>query len=306
MENHNLVQSSNSTGIQAFEPMQPIREQKESEWQIAASLVAKWIELERVVVKAQDIQGREQSTEEVSLMMSMMRKYATLTPRQIGDAMRNAAKDCQSDFANNRRLFPKMYLEDIEHSVQKMVLEILKNKPEPLELPQNTGGNAFFGEPIEAIHREWPNIAKHTLLMRKNTAMASNWRYRFWHTSNADEKAAAMQMIAEMVEILKNRPDWDESKMRDRELKIFKVEYYEAFPDWPNVVDGMLSTRNPDEINRIRTETQTKITRQLRAGSTNIPPITAIPSIHECARCAVFDAYFEHWKEFEIEETHEN
>lgn len=281
MENQNqsLQRSSNSTNIQAFEPSKPVKDQLDNSEAIAAVLVAKWIELERIILKAPEIEGRTDSEEEIKMMAAMMKRYGTFTPKEIGDAMRKAAEARQRDYSMNGG-YPKMYLYDIEHELQKMGMERLKSKPEPLTLAQNTGGNQFWGEPSEALAREWPRIVRQTRLVRQT--IHQTMRDRFWYGGSAEQRECAVKMLRQMVQEMMDAGKWDLVQNQWEALAIWQAEFCREFPTYGGMVDGMKCPICPIQVGEIRQ----KLSRiAITQGE--------FPDIDDARYCAVFDAY---WK----------
>lgn len=282
MENLTPKLSSNSTPIQVFEPEKAITTQIQSKTAIATVLVGKWIELERVILKAPEIHGRLQSGEEVALMEKMMMRYATLTPKEIGDAMRSAAEEAQKAFAANSRAFPKLYLADIEEKCQERSAQKVREaeQKEALQLPKNVGGNIFWGEPSEALAREWPKIAEQTRMMR-NT-ISPKMRDRFWFGGSYEQKEAAVKVLRQMILEMNNAGKWDLSGHHDAAKAIFANEFYAHYPQFANMTDGMKRPLCPIEVADIKARLQRVV-----------PDLSSFPDIEDCKYCAVFDSY---WK----------
>jgi len=289
-----LVKSSKSTQTLAFDAQSPIVDQKETHWQIAASLVAKWWEVERIILKAPDIAGREQSTEEVSLMLAMMRKYATLTPRQIGDAIRKAADIAQAECAANSRLFPKLYLADIEHEIQEMILKAAKAKPEVLQLEANTGGNSFWGEPSEALAREWPAIVAHTELMRGKIENGKTIRYMFWKMGDEVSRQASLSMLRQMVQEMHDAGNWDLSQNQWEALAIWQSWFCELYQNYGHFTEGMSKPISDSEVEAIKLKLAGKLAYATKSPSA--PTLVHFPLAADARSCAVFDAYWKFWE----------
>lgn len=287
MENLTLRQSSNSTSIQTFEPETSITSQIQSKTAIAAALVGKWIELERVILKAPEIHGRLQSEEEVKIMEKMMMRYASLTPKEIGDAMRAAAEEAQKGFAANSRAFPRLYLADIEDECQKAAARKIRaaEQKEALQLPKNTGGNVFWGKPSEALQREWPKIVEQTKTLRQTINMPTA-RDRFWYGGSPEQRDAARQMLRQMVIEMNAAGKWDLKRNQSDALKIFQLEFCQAFPMFGGMIDGMDCPLSLIQVIDIEKRLQ-RLT----------PDTRDFPDIDDCKFCAVFDAYWTFWHE---------
>jgi hypothetical protein len=286
-ENQNLIpkKPSSSTEIAEFEAIKPVLEQREQSGTIAATLVLKWIELERIILKAPEIGGRIESDEEIRLMEKMILRYATFTPKEIGDAMRRAAEDRQRDYAQNGG-YPKMYMADIEHELQKMGIERLKQKPETPQLAANTGGNAFWGDPSEALKREWPKIVRQTRVVR---AINPKLRDRFWYGGSPEQRDSAVKMLRQMVIEMNDAGKWDLRQNQWETLAIFNSEFSSAFPAHLDLLDGLSCPIDPIQVDDRR---KTLIRRSMN--------VDAFPDIDDCKYCAVFDAYWKFTKADEM------
>lgn len=283
MENPTLPESSRQIAAQVYNPELPLLAQLPSRNTIAVRLVALWIELERIVVKAPEIDGRTSSEEEIKLMEAMISRYATLTPKEIGDSMRRAAKKAQEAAAAGQ--FPRLYLEDIEREVQKTVKEREKQDAakEVLQLPANTGGNVFWGEPSEALAREWPGIAERTKLMRK-TLGVPDWRERFWYGGGKDQELAAEKVLREMMYEMHRAGKWDRRQHDWEALAIWQKEFREAYPQHLDLIEGMKCP-----LDYLETEEIKKRLLRRNAQSANGADF---PQHFDALFSATFDLYF--------------
>lgn len=286
--------SYGTTAAVVYDHHKPLLEQKEAFEQVSIDLWGIWIENERIILKAPEIAGRTESVEELERVKAMMLRHQDFTPKQFAQAVRIAADHKVKELATNGG-FPRLYYPDIEEALLEIGKKVVANRKEPLQLPTNTGGNQFFGEPSEALDREWPHIVTQTMTMRRMLGIA-DWRYRFWHGSNPDERKAAQQMLLEMVGRLKTKwPEWSQEKALELEKAIFKQEYWTSYPDWKGVVDGMGSTRDNAELDRIWEETTKRITQAYRAKQAQVPSIDLFPKVTDCSSCAIFDMYLAYW-----------
>lgn len=298
MENKNpqRLPSYDTTDAVVYDHHKPILEQKEAFDQVAVDLWGIWIENERIILKAPEIAGRTESAEELERVKAMMLRHQDFTPKQFAQAVRIAADRKVKEIATNGG-FPRLYYPDIEEALLEVGKKVVASRKEPLQLPPNTGGNVFWGEPSEALTREWPRIVEQTMNMRRMLCVP-DWRYRFWHCSNKEEKASAQQILLEMVSRLKAKwPEWSQQKALDLEKAIFKQEYWMAYPDWKGVVDGMGSTRDSAELDRLWDETSKRITQAYKANQSQIPSIDLFPKVYDCSNCAIFDMYLSYWQD---------
>lgn len=279
-ENPTLPESSRQTEVQVYSPELPLLAQLPSRNTIAVRLVALWIELERIVVKAPEIDGRTSSEEEIKLMEAMISRYATLTPKEIGDSMRRAAKKAQEAAAAGQ--FPRLYLEDIEREVQKTVKEREKQDAakEVLQLPANTGGNVFWGEPSEALAREWPNIVRNTKSIRE-TLNRNYLRDRFWYGGNKEQQAAAKQMLIQMVHDMTSAGFCTIDDLKKEAVGVFSSEFARAFTQHLDLVEHLACPLDFLQIDEIK-----------KRLSRRVADVSEFPDIDDCKYSATFDLYF--------------
>ena len=258
---------------------------------MAVALVAKWIELERLILKAPDIAGRTESGEEIRLMEKTMMRYATLTPPEMGDAIRKAAESRQRDYAANGG-FPKLYIYDIESEFQQATTEKAnrKNQAEALALPSNVGGNDFWGEPSEALAREWPRIVEMTKSVRQ-TLGVKNWRSRFWLIGNHDQRAAAINVLREMNHELHAAGKFDLRQQQWEAMAIWQGEFRAAYPQHIDLIfdtSGKSRLKCPLDHLEIE-EVRAKLQRRNAQGENK----AEFPERMDAIYSATFDAY---WK----------
>jgi len=295
-ENQSLQLSESSRPVRelVFDAEKKIGDQPQNIEDIAYGIVSKWIEIERIVLKAPEIRGRESSREEVDLVLKMMAHRPQFTPRRFGDAIRRAA-----DESMKRGDFPRLLKTDIEEELVKMGIEDTENegKVSVLMLEANTGGNRFFGEPTEALAREWPLIYDYTKGMRDMLTKATDWRDRFWLGGSSDQQAAAVQVLREMVVEMHNAGQWDLKKNQWEAVLIFQKEYRDRF-DHPNDIgemDDLLCPLDADQIAEKKAKVVHRLTYRIKK-DVGYPTANDFPDLEDAKKCAVFDAYWKFWE----------
>lgn len=282
MEHQLPSKSSDSTTKTVYKPTVPLKDQWETKGAVALALVTKWVELERIVLKAPEIPGRLESQEEILLMQSLISRYGTLTPKNFADAMRIAADKRQAALGESGG-FPKMYLVDIEHEIQEFIKNDSKRKEaeERLQIPANVGGNCFFGEPSDALASEWPKIVEQTKLLRSlgNGKFA---RSRFWYGGSRQQQEDAVKVLRQMVQEMNDAGKWDLSQHQYDVLAVFSSEFFTHYPSFAGMTDGMKRPICPIQVGEIRQRLQRLA-----------PDLSNFPDIDDCKYSAVFDSY---WK----------
>jgi len=234
------------------------------------------------------------STEELGLITRLMRQYGTITPAEFAECIRLAAIQKQKELAAKLQTFPTLYGADFEDEIQQLTLRKMKANADVLSLPANTGGNQFFGEPSEALAREWPRIKAQTELLRKT--INAKMRDRFWYGGAQAQRDAARAMLGQMVHDMKQAGQWDQRQHEWEMLAIFQSEYRNAYTGWERLIEqGMEPPLTAAVVAELRRRTELKISQTVANGGTP-PSIELFPDPLDCTFCAIFDRYWKFWE----------
>lgn len=254
--------------------------QKDREEAITAYLLGVWVTSRLEIMQMQPSLVPTASVEELGLLRRLMRQYGTTTPSEFAECIRLAAIDKQRDLSQGLARFPTLYEADIGEKIQKLTLEKLKKADQTPQLPQNTGGNAFCGEPSEALAREWPKIMEQTKIVRGT--IHPGMRDRFWYGGSLEQRQSAVAMLRQMVFEMNEVGKWDLRQNQWEALVIFQHEFCQSFPTFGAMIEGMKCPICPIQVAEIKS----KLSR--------IALSTAdFPDIDDCKYSSVFDAY---WK----------
>jgi len=228
------------------------------------------------------------SEEEHGLIVRLIRQYGTITAAEFAECIRLAAIDKAKDLAAGQMRFPTLYFADFEEQIQKLTLKKLKENENTLQLPANTGGNAFWGEPAEALAREWPKIAKQTKAVQQ---ISPSLRDRFWLGGSEDQRAAAVGMLRQMVMEMRDADKWDQKQVDWSALAIFQAEYRLVFPRFDRLIEAQMECpMKANEVNELRDRTRWKIQQVTEVGG-ECGKLTDFPDAQDCTFCAIMDAY---------------
>ena len=268
--------------------------QKNSETNIAQYLLGIWVVVRIEILQMSPSIVPTASQEELGIMTRLMRQYGTITPSEFAECIRQAAFTKQRELAQKLQSFPTLYAADFEHEIQSLTLSKMKAKSEALSLPANTGGNQFFGEPADALAREWPKIKAQTELLRKT--INANMRDRFWYGGSKAQRDSARAMLGQMVNEMKVAGQWDQRQHEWEMLAIFQSEYRNAYNGWERLIDnGMEPPLSVVVVAELRRRTELKISQTITNGGTP-PSIEMFPDPLDCTFCAIFDAYWKFWE----------
>jgi len=265
--------------------------QKDRESIVAQYLLSIWVIVRIEILQMQPSIVPTASQEELGVILRLMRQYGTITPAEFAECIRAAAFTKQRELAQKLQMFPTLYAADFEHEIQELTLKRMKTQADVLTLPANTGGNQFFGEPSEALAREWPKIKAQTELLRKT--INAKMRDRFWYGGSQAQRDAARAMLGQMVHDMKAAQIWDQRQHEWEMLAIFQAEYRANFQGWERLIDqGIEPPLTAPVVAELRRRTELKISQTVANGGTP-PSIELFPDPLDCTFCAIFDAY---WK----------
>jgi hypothetical protein len=274
--------------IQAYERFTPIVDQKDARETITTALLAVWVNA-RIEIMQMDVSiVPVNSKEEFGLIERIVKQYGTITPSEFAECIRLAAIEKQRALSSGQASFPKLYAADFEEQIQKLTLKKLKEKENALELPANTGGNEFWGEPAEALAREWPKIAKQTKAVQQ---ISPSLRDRFWLGGSENQRAAAVGMLRQMVQEMREADKWDQKQVDWSALAIFQAEYRLAYPKFDRLIESQMECpMKANEVNELRDRTRWKIQQVTEVGG-ECGKLTDFPDAQDCTFCAIMDAY---------------
>jgi hypothetical protein len=265
-----------------------IVKQREHADEIATYLLSVWVKARIEIMQMSPALVPTESKEEFGLIQRLTRQYGTISPSEFAECIRLAAIDKVKDLANGQMRFPTLYFADFEEQIQKLTLKKLKEKENALQLPANTGGNEFWGEPAEALAREWPKIAKQTKAVQQ---ISPSLRDRFWLGGSENQRAAALGMLRQMVQEMREADKWDQKQVDWSALAIFQAEYRLAYPKFDRLIESQMECpMKANEVNELRDRTRWKIQQVTEVGG-ECGKLTDFPDAQDCTFCAIMDAY---------------
>lgn len=289
------MQQLSMQSSQNYDKLAPIVDQWDAVDGIAMALLSVWIRVRIEILQMSPSLVPTSSDEELGLVRRLIRQYGKLSPSEFAECIRLAAIQKQKDLSQRLVTFPTLYAADFEEELQKMSLQKLKNDENALQLPANTGGNIFFGEPSEAIAREWPRIMAHTEMIRKT--INPNLRDRFWYGGSKDQRASATAMLGQMVTDLRAAGVWEQRPFEWAAVRVFQAEYRLNFvgPEWERFIEGMEAPMTKAQVDEIRAKVERRIGNASAVGAA-VPSIDLFPDPKDCTFCAIFDEYWKHWE----------
>ena len=287
------LQSSSPTALKPSLGTEIVK-QRECADTITAYLLSIWVKVRIEILQMSPTLVPTESKEEFGLIQRLTKQYGTITPTEFAECIRLAAIQKMNDLASRVVSFPTLYAADFEDQIQRLTLRKMKAKENVLQLPSNTGGNAFWGSPREALDREWPKIVKQTKAVRK---ISERLRDRFWLGGSAEQQAAAVEMLREMVAEIKQAGQWDQYQIDAVTLAHFESDYKLAFPRFDRLIDGQLeSPLKREAVKELHDRTRWKIQQSIENGGESFR-IEDFPNPMDCTYCAVMDAYWAFKKE---------
>jgi len=289
MENPHTTTRQEATEMQLSTSKTPLKvslkteivKQKESENLICEYLLSVWVSVRLEILQMQPSLVPTKSEEEMKLIGRFMRQYGTITVAEYAECIRLAAIDKMRDLSQGLAKFPTLYAADFEEQIQKMTIAKIKQKEsnEAKQLPKHTGGNEFAGEPSEVLARWWPKIVEQTKMMR---TINPKMRDRFWYGGSPEQRDSAVKMLRQMIWEMNEAGKWDLQQHYYDALAIFATEFFQYFPQYAGMTDGMKRPLCPIQVGKIRQRLQRLVL-----------DLSNFPDIDDCKYCAVFDAY---WK----------
>jgi hypothetical protein len=285
-----LTLPNDTPKLAAYNRALPIIQQKDEKEDICTALLSVWVNVRIEVLQMSPTIVPTASHEELGLIRRLCNQYGTITPSEFAECIRLAAIDKMKDLAAGQMRFPTLYFADFEEQIQKLTLKKMKLEENAvLKLTANTGGNSFWGEPVDALAREWPKIKAQTELLRSTINV--NLRDRFWFGGSKEQQQAAFGMLRQMVNEMKEAQRWNQGTFDWKCLALFQAEYRAAYPNWDRLIEnGMTSPIKKSEIADLKNRTERKISQTITNGG-DAPSIDLFPDPQDVVFCAIFDEY---------------
>ena len=267
---------------QGYDRLAPINAQQDSADAIAVALLAVWVNVRTQILQMSPSIVPTNSPEELGLIRRLLKKYNGFSPSEFAEAIRKAAITKMGELSRKEVLFPTLYAADFEAQLDEMGIEKVKqrDKEKALQLPANTGGNVFWGEPSEALAREWPNIVRNTKSIRE-TLNRNYLRDRFWYGGSKEQQAAAKQMLIQMVYDMTAAGFCTIDDLKKEAVGVFRSEFARAFPPHLDLVEHLAC---PLDFLQVE-ECKKRLSRR-------IADVSEFPDIDDCKYSATFDLYF--------------
>lgn len=268
-----------------FDNDRPIGDQLDKIDAMAAVGVSKWATIRDSLLQTGGSslpRTEEAAKEELREMSRLLKKYQSLTMTQVGASIRNAARDKMQELSRYPQAYPRLFSYEIEEALRETTAEMLRKKEGEiaLQLPANTGGNVFWGEPSEALAREWPNIVRNTKSIRE-TLNRNYLRDRFWYGGSKEQQAAAKQMLIQMVHDMTAAGFCTIDDLKQEAVGVFRSEFARAFPQHLDLVERLAC---PLDFLQVE-ECKKRLSRR-------IADVSEFPDIDDSKFCATFDLYF--------------
>lgn len=279
-----------------FDYDKPIADQLEKIGQISPLMLAKWIEIAAGLL---EMGGSLLATSEGALdekkteIERLLKKYRSLTPRQFVESIRAAARDKMQQLAQHPERYPRLFAYEIEEALREATAKLLRDNEamaSRLALPANVGGNDFWGEPSEALRREWPRIVEQVKTIRRELGIP-NWRSRFWLIGSHDQRQSAVQVLRQMIVEMHEAGKWDLRQNQWEAVAIWANEFREAYPQHLDLIfDAKNSSRLTCPLDHLQIEDIRATIRRRNAEGVNK---AEFPERMDAIYSATFDAY---WK----------
>ena len=280
-----MTSSQGLPGQVTFDNDRPIGEQLDKIDAMAAVGVSKWATIRDSLLQTGGSslpRTEEAAKEELREMSRLLKKYQSLTMTQVGASIRNAARDKMQELSRYPQAYPRLFSYEIEEALRETTAEMLRKKEGEiaLQLPANTGGNVFWGEPSEALAREWPNIVRNTKTLRA-TLNRDYLRDRFWYGGSKEQQAAAKQMLIQMVYDMTAAGFCTIDDLKKEAVGVFRSEFARAFPPHLDLVEHLACPLDFLQVEDIK-----------KRLSRRIADVSEFPDIDDCKYSATFDLYF--------------